>query len=93
MTEGIEPFLDNKKLIEKITKIEQLSQDSHSLKSECTNINMLKNTNLTIINRELTQKTSNANKVKNVNNINILSNDNKIEQFNFFHLKIFTQKN
>ena len=45
MTEGTEPILDNKKLLEKITKIEQLSQDLHSLKSECTNINgiILKN--------------------------------------------------
>ena len=50
MSEGAEPILNNQKLLEKISKIEQLSDDLFSLKNEYANINDIISKNKEFIN-------------------------------------------
>ena len=50
MTEETEPILDNKKLLEKITNIEQLSQEILSIQKEQTNNNEILQKNKDFIN-------------------------------------------
>ena len=77
MSEETEPILDNKKLLEKITKIEQLSQDLLSLKTEYEN-----NNNLILKNKDFINYLYEHQNVKDLKfymlypNMNIIS-DNK----------------
>ena len=81
MSEETEPILDNQKLLEKITKIEQLSQDLLSLKKEYEN-----NNNLILKNKEFINYLYEHQNVKDLKfymlypNMNII-NDNKNRVF------------